>query len=155
MGLYHQLLDSVRTERGALVQADLKSIHEATGVKEALLAMIQQSELKRIQIVEAISADWIEPAQGLTLTRIIERVQGENLKLADQLRSVFNALTVLVGRVRESNVENQRLVEESLKHVNVMKKNVLGEGQPGGPAYDRQGQRKAGAGGARFIAQEA
>ncbi|MCC7440151.1 MAG: flagellar protein FlgN [Bdellovibrionales bacterium] len=155
MGLHNQLLESVRCERAALENADLKAIHDATNTKEAILARIRQVELARQRIVEELAAIWVAPMDQLTLARIIERIQGVDLRAADQLRSVMNSLTVLVSRLREQNLSNQALVRESLKHVTEMKKNVLGEALPGGPAYDRQGQRKSGPGGARLIAQEA
>lgn len=142
MGLHKQLLDAVRSERGALEKADLKLIHESTCAKEAILSQIRNCEIQRRRIIAELAATWVEPADELTLTRVIERVQGTDLKAADQLRSVMNALVVLVKHIRDQNKENEGLVNESLKHIVNMKKNVLGEAAPAAGAYNRQGQRQ-------------
>ena len=156
IGHHRLLLEAVRAEKEALVQADLKAIHESTGNKEAVLGSILQVERERTAIIDELALQWRIPFAELSLSKVIEKVQGTDLPSADQLRGLQNTLTVLIKRIREQNSENQALVEESLKHITEMKRNVLGEASPQASAYTRRGARKGAASGeARLIQREA
>jgi hypothetical protein len=144
IGLHRQLLDNVRLERKALVDADLKAIQEATVAKQALIEGIHQAEAARQKLVPAI-----------TLSALIMEIQGSDLKLSEQFRTAQNALTILIQRITEQNDDNRALVEKSLRHVNEMKKNVLGESVPKSNTYNQQGQKSGTARGARMLSREA
>mgnify|MGYP001570559688 FL=1 len=155
IGHYRQLMDFVRAEREALVQADIKGIHEALAGKEALLQLIQQTEKERMQVVAELALLWKKPLRDLTLTAIIHHVQGTDLKRAEQLRSVHTTLNMMIQRVRENNEDNRAFVEKSLVHIGEMKRNVLGEAVPRADTYNPQGQRSANTGSSRLVNREA
>lgn len=142
-------------EREALVSADLKGVQEATYAKEALIEAIRHQELERLRITTELALSWKKPLRELTLPTIIIAVQGKDQQGAEQLRSAFNALTILIGRIQEQNDSNKGLVQRSLEHIQNMKRNVLGEGVSHSQTYTQQGQRATNAGGARLISKEA
>jgi flagellar biosynthesis/type III secretory pathway chaperone len=149
------MLDTVRLEHEALRNADLKGVEEATRTKEAVIAAIRQQESHRLRQVTALALEWRRPLRELTLTEIILVIQGRDPQGADLMRSSFNALTVLVQRVRDQNEINRRLVETSLEHIGAMKKNVLGEACRKTETYTQTGRRSSGTGESRLISKEA
>lgn len=154
MGLHHQLLEAVRLEREALLSADIKRVQDATLSKEGLIEQIRAVEAERIKITTLLAVDWKKPLRELTLPNLIIELQGRDLKAAEQFRSVYNALTILIGRVRDQNDDNRRLVERSLEHINAMKRNVLGESAPKSNTYTQKGKRTQGSGNSRLISKE-
>ncbi|MEK6704683.1 MAG: flagellar protein FlgN [Candidatus Poribacteria bacterium] len=155
IGLHRQLLDAVRAEREALISADLKRIQDITTLKQSVLNKIQRVETERLQFLAELVVTFKKPLRELTLTNIIVIAQGEDIKAAEQLRSGYNALNVLIQRITEQNKDNKILVEKSLEHVFEMKKNVLGESVPKSELYTPRGQKIGGIGGARLISKEA
>jgi flagellar biosynthesis/type III secretory pathway chaperone len=155
VGSHRQLLDACRLEREALVQADLKQIQETTLAKQGIVEQIRQAESQRIRHLSELAMRWKKPLRELTLPNLIIAVQGTDPRLAEQLRSSYNTLTVLIQRITEQNDDNRALVERSLANIDQMKRNVLGEAVPKSNTYTPQGQRAGVTGGARLISQEA
>ena len=154
VGLHRQLLEAVRLEKDALISANLKTIQDITFRKETLIASIHAEESERKRHVAALSAEWREPMRDLTLSRIIERVQGGDLKSADLFRSVLTTLSLLVQRITDQNGENSRMVEKSLEHVANMKANVLGEAARGSDTYAKSGKKQGSASKSRLVSKE-
>lgn len=154
VGLHRQLLETIRLEREALVQASLKDIQESTYAKEAIIEGVRTCEIDRMKIVGELALILKKPARDLTLPNIVIAVQGVKPKEAEQLRSAYNALTVLIQRITEQNQSNRDLVEKSLEHVHNMKRNVLGEQTPKAGTYSSHGQKVNSAQGARLISKE-
>lgn len=158
VGHHRRLLDIVRTERDALIQADIRVVEEITLAKRELIESIRQEESQRLARVADLAAceAWAgSRPEDLALTAIILAIQGEDLRTADQLRSVQTALGILAKRVSDQNRENQALVEKTLDHIQRMKRNVLGA-DPARPAtYTQQGTRSTHPAGARLLSREA
>ena len=154
IGAYRKLMDVVRAEKAALVNADLRSIQELTYHKEAILFDIQRIENERLSLVSRSEVLWGIDSGMLTVTDVIHRVQVRRPQVADQLRSSLNALVVLMQRVSEQNRENQELVQKSIEHVESMKANLLGATSPQGGTYNAHGQRSGASGGRRLIAKQ-
>lgn len=154
-GLHRQLLDIVRAEKEALVQADLANIQRNVLSKQAVLSELHQAESVRIKLTGDLAILWKKPVRELSLSNIIIAVQGDDPKGAEQLRSIYNTLTVLAQRVTTQNEANRLLVERSLSHVNQMKKNILGEASQKSNTYTQRGQRLNGPRGSRLISREA
>jgi flagellar biosynthesis/type III secretory pathway chaperone len=97
-----------------------------------------------------------EDLQAPSLKDLIIYFQSKNLELSNQLQTDLNSLVILVERIQNQNRVNGALVEESLKHIHNMKKNIFGEVSPA-KTYNQQGQKNqysAGAGGPRLISKE-
>jgi flagellar biosynthesis/type III secretory pathway chaperone len=154
-GLHRQLMDIVRVERDSLIQADIKGIESAIVTKQKLIEDIYQTETARLKLTAELAVTWKRPYRELTLPNIIIAVQGIDPKGAEQLRSVFNTLTVLIQRITAQNQDNRSLVERSLGHVHNMKRNILGEATPRSSTYTPQGQKTNGPVTQRIISREA
>lgn len=158
VGFHRRLLDIVRAERDALIQADIKIVEEITLTKQALIESVRQEDARRLTRVAELAecGPWTgKPLEEITLTAIILAIQGEDLRTADQLRSVQTALGILARRVSDQNRENQALVEKTLGHIQRMKRNILGESAAKPGTYTQQGTRSSPPTGARLISREA
>lgn len=155
VGVYRQLLEVVRAEKEALVSAELRAIQEVTARKQALLETIRQEETARLKLVTEFAMKWKTPIKEITASALAIQIQAQDMKLADQLRSVSNTLSVMIKRAADQNEENKLLVQKSLEHIGAMKRNVLGESTAKANTYNPQGQKSRGAGGSRFVSKEA
>jgi flagellar biosynthesis/type III secretory pathway chaperone len=155
IGLHRQLYEICKMEREAMVAADVKAIGEQTSAKELVIETIRHAEAERIRASVGLAAEWEVPLEALTLTKIIQDVEPTDPKTAQDFRSAYTALTVLIDRARKQNESNRQLLEKSLEHVREMKKNVLGEAVPASDTYGNQGQKLAQTGGARLLSTEA
>lgn len=155
VGFHRQLLDIVRLERQALVQANLGEIQSSTTGKQVLIESIQQVESARLKLMGELAIQWKRPYRELTLPNIIITIQGIDPKGAEQFRSSYNALTILIQRITEQNRDNRLLIEKSLEHVGEMKKNILGEVSKKSNTYTQQGQRTTHHPVSRLISKEA
>lgn len=155
IGLHRQLMDVVRLEKEAITNADVAGVQEAMVAKEALIEAIKAQESLRMQQVAELALGIKKPARELTLPNLAILVQAEDPKRAEQLRSAYNALKILVDRVAEQNRYNLDLIQQSLTHIQQMKTNVLGESMPRSQTYGQQGQKINNASGARLFSKEA
>lgn len=154
IGLHRQLLETVRMEHNALVEANLKAIEEAVFAKQALIEAIKHAESERIKALGELSVVWKKPVSDLTLSAIVIAIQGRDPKFAEQFRSALNALNILIKRVSDQNQENRALVDRSLEHLHAMKKNVLGEAAPKTDVYNQKGYRSTSQSSSRLISKE-
>jgi hypothetical protein len=140
LGLHRQLLETVRLEREALTQADLKAIEKVTAAKQLLVEEIHSAEIARLKLTAELALVWKKPFKDLTLSSIIIGLQSAYPKRSEQLQSSFNALNVLIQRIIEQNEANRKLVEQSLAHIHIMKKNVFTEAAQKSSTYTQQAQ---------------
>ncbi len=155
LGLHRQLYDVCKFEREAFVAADVKQITEHTYAKSLIIETIRQAEGERIRISTLLAMEWKRPLADLTLTFIVQEIEPVDAKRAESFRSAFTALVMLIERAKKMNDSNREFVEKSLKHVNEMKRNVLGEAVPSTETYGNQGQKMPQTGGARMLSTEA
>ena len=155
IGLHRQLLELIRSERVALEQANLKDIEETTHSKEVVIHAIHQNELERVRAMAQIAASWKQGVSDLSLRKFVEILQGKDIQAAERFRNVHNALRVLVERIDEQNQDNKKLVEKSLEHIAIMKRNALGEANPKSDTYTQKGRKLENQGGsARLLSKE-
>lgn len=156
IGLHRQLLDVVRQENEAVLNADSKTLFEVTASKEALLHWIMQSENQRQLVVQRLS-DQLSLDSKTTLKQMILHFQSVNPVLSSQLQTDLNALVVLVERIQLQNSQNAKLIAKSLEHVDAMRKNIFGEAQVESKTYNKSGQKnqpERGSTGPRMISRE-
>ena len=154
-GLHRQLLEVVRAERLALVDADVTAIQNCTDNKQVLIETIHLHESARLKLTGDLAVIWKRPYRELTLPNIAVAIQHLDPKGADQLRSYFNVLTVLIQRIAEQNTSNLSLIEKSLEHIHQMKKNILGEASAASNTYTPSGQKTAARKVPRILSKEA
>jgi len=157
VGLHRQLLEHVRLEREALVLADRKVIQEQALAKRGVVESVNLLEERRRGLTLTLARLWQKQPEKVVLSEIILELQVRAPKLAESLRSTQSALRILVERVIAQNESNRQLLETSVKHVDAMKKNILGEADPLRAGYNPSGQRGGSVqqGQARFLSREA
>jgi flagellar biosynthesis/type III secretory pathway chaperone len=156
IGLHRQLYEVVKQENEALTNADVKGTYEAAASKEALIHWIHQSEMSRQAVVFALAKEEELSSPTPSLREVILHFQSKSPEISNQLQVDLTSLSVLVERIQKQNRLNGSLVEESLKHIHNMKRNIFGEVSPA-KTYNQQGQKNqvsAGAGGPRLISKE-
>lgn len=141
LGLHRNLFECLRLEKEALQSFQSARIQERTLEKESILHAIQESERARAKLVLEWTAVSGKPEPAITVTEIIERIQGRYLPQAEKLKAVQSSLSLLLQRLIQVNEDNRSLVESGLKHVQEMKRNVLGASAPQGSGYTQRGTR--------------
>lgn len=157
IGLHRQLYEVVKAENEAVVNADVKLTYEAAANKEALIHWIHQSEMSRQAIVYVLVNEENLDLKNPSLRELIVHYQIKNPELSQQLQTNLTTLIVLVERIKKQNELNGKLVEESLKHINNMKKNIFGETTHQAKTYNQLGQKNqasANSNGPRMISKE-
>lgn len=155
IGLHRQLLETLRQERDALVDANKSVIEECAFAKDACLQAIAQSEKDRAEIVAQLAVEWKRPISQMTLSYILTETEPSQPAQATALRSQLNALVVLVERVKEQNQYNGALIERALENIEAMKANVFQNEAPQTQTYNSQGSRAQAPSQSRLISQEA
>ena len=157
IGLHRQLYEVVRAENSAITHADVKLTYEAAVNKEALVHWIHQSEMSRQAVLHALLAEEGIELSSPSLRELILHFQVKNPSFSQQLQTDLNSLIVLVERIKKQNELNGALVQESLKHIHNMKKNIFGETTHQAKTYNQSGRKNqadASANGPRLISKE-
>jgi flagellar biosynthesis/type III secretory pathway chaperone len=122
--LYRQLIDVLRDEKEHLVAVRFKEIRESTYAKEAILDEIHREEYRRQKWVEQAASFIGVAVKEVTIELIATKIGGPDLY--EPLVSLKNTLIHMVGKAKEMNGDNRRLVESALKDSQELKKNILG-----------------------------
>ncbi len=154
IGLHRKLLEAVRIEKNALVQADMQEILKITALKQSLIEEIHLEEAARMKLMIALALQLKRPLNELTLPNIIIEIQGRDPKMADQFRSAYNALTILIQRITDQNSFSMALIEKSLVHIKNMKRNILEVAEPQATTYSHQGQKVNSASPSRILSRK-
>jgi hypothetical protein len=153
--LHRQLLDLLRAEKEALVDADPGKIEELALSKQGLLDQIALVDELRRRLVASVAAAAKIPAESVALSRVAIIAQGIEVRLGEQFRSVQQALSHILSKVDEQGSYNRSLVEQSLERLIQMKRNIIGSEAPKAGTYSSSGQQNAPGPGARLISREA
>lgn len=151
LALHRQLLDLLRVEKQALVDADVTKIEELALNKQGLLDQISFHDELRRKLIAQLTPNGPD---ALTLSRVAILAQGIQVKLGEQFRSVQQALSHMIGRIEEQGTYNRQLVEQSLETLVQMKRNILGSEAPKSNTYSARGQQNNNNSGARLISRE-
>lgn len=144
LGLHRELLENLRREHQALLNAEMREIQEITYAKEIVLATLGQVERDRVAIMEKLVDGRLIKELPQSVTQVVLAVQGEHVNDAAALRSTCQALRVLIERITKVNQENSQLAHSALKHLEQMKTNVLGEAQRKAETYTDRGSKQTG-----------
>lgn len=155
LGLQRRLLELVRVERESLVQADRQVLAKIVQLKQNLVEEIYQAESERLKLTGDLAVWLKRPLRELTLPQLIIVIQGIDLKLAEQFRSTYHALTILVQRIRDQSRDNEQVIERSLSNILQMKKNILDESTGKARTYTSQGQSSSRGPSHHLISKEA
>lgn len=157
VGSYRQLFEVVRDERESLVSMDVKKIEENTHKKELIVEDIFRKERDRRKTVQMLAKLWNLPEDKVTISQIVLRVQGSNIKLANEVESMWRTLDLQIKRTSEQNQYNRELLEKSLAHLESMKQNILGASAAKSETYNPYGKKSTSSASSepRVISREA
>jgi hypothetical protein len=155
--LHRQLHEIVKSENDAISNADSKATYDATAAKEAVIHLIHQAEMNRQSVVQAICYQENIGLKNPSLKELIIHFEKDDFEGSQRLQADLNMLIVLVERIKKQNEMNGRLVAESLRHINNMKKNIFGETSSKAGTYNQSGRQNQGSAndhGPRLISRE-
>ena len=135
---YQALVPLLRKQRQAAVEVHFEPFIASMGEKNTLLDKLRNLESKRLQLINDLSKALGEPAQQLTVSRLIALSPGPQ---ADQLNASRFRLQAVIEQVREDNDTNENL----LRHLRELLKksvNVLAGNAPEEQTYRENGQVK-------------
>lgn len=155
IGLHRQMLEIVRLEKQALIENDLDRIQDLVTLKSGIITTIAYRENERKKIVKQLSETLGKDSGVVNLKFIIEREQELDLQAADKIRNVATTLKMIIDRINKQNNENKELVNSCLKHVAVLKNNVLGGQEAQAEIYTGQGKKVSNADRSYFLSREA
>jgi len=140
------LIRCLEAEKNALLLADIPLIQECSGTKQAIIDRLSGLESRRQALIGQLKMrDLVETDTG--------HLDGD---AREELRERWESLRGRVALAVEKNEANQKLLSSSIKHIENMKKNVLGETVPKSNTYSATGGKVAGSNqsGARRISKE-
>jgi flagellar biosynthesis/type III secretory pathway chaperone len=111
--LHKGLLELANQKTEALKKGDMEALSGIMKKEQKHIAAINQVERERIQVVEAM----VSGEDERTLTTCISQTEGTERAILEKLR---DDLTAVISELKNINLLNQQLTQQSLQFVNVM-----------------------------------
>ena len=111
--VFHELLDMLQQEQGAIVADDLPRIEALAAAKADLVTRAQRAEGERLRLVRRLSQALEVDPERADLQRLIEAVDNHHAERLTQMRGV---LLDLNGKIRRTNENNGFLIRQSLRY---------------------------------------
>jgi flagellar biosynthesis/type III secretory pathway chaperone len=111
--LHKGLLELANKKTEVLKKGDMEALSGIMKEEQKYIAAINQVERERIQVVEAM----VSGEDARTLTACISQTEGTERAILEKLR---DDLTAVISELKNINLLNQQLTEQSLQFVNVM-----------------------------------
>ncbi|ANB60193.1 flagellar protein FlgN [Anoxybacteroides amylolyticum] len=122
--VHEQLLQSSRKKTEVLKKGDTDALMTIVKEEQKILAMINQMEKKRMELMTDFAHDCL--AQDLTLTACIELAPSSEQVVLKRLQ---DQLLEVMAELKEVNELNQQLIEQSLQFVNMTLQLILPQPQ--------------------------
>lgn len=150
--VHRSLLENLRNEKEILIAADLNDLNENNKAKEKILVKAGELERKRIELVKAFASSIEIKTQDPSLLDLAKNIDFKN---GDILRNLHSALVLLLKRVKETNEQNEVLVNSALENVTGAMQSIK-QTVAEKPVYEGKGQIKEGAQqSGRLVSREA
>jgi flagellar biosynthesis/type III secretory pathway chaperone len=111
--LHKGLLDLANKKTEVLKKGDMEALSEIMKEEQKYIAAITQVERERIHVVNAM----VSESNDRTLTTCISLAEGTERAMLEKLR---DDLTAVISELKNINLLNQQLTQQSLQFVNVM-----------------------------------
>lgn len=136
--VYRHLLDIVRKEKEILVSTKIDELNENNKSKEMMMGKLRQLDRLREkmarELAQVVGADMAQP-------RLLDIASKLQMQDGDRLRSLHQALDMVIKRLKDLNLKNEALVQSALTNVQgAMEalRTTLGDS----PTYKKQGDIK-------------
>ncbi|WMT19807.1 flagellar protein FlgN [Parageobacillus toebii] len=111
--LHKGLLDLANKKTEVLKKGDMEALSEMMKEEQKYIAAITQVERERVRVVNEMIGEANEP----TLTACISQTEGTERAMLEKLR---DDLTAVISELKNINLLNQQLTQQSLQFVNMM-----------------------------------
>jgi flagellar biosynthesis/type III secretory pathway chaperone len=111
--LHKGLLELAKKKTEALKKGDMEVLTEIMKEEQTYIAAVNQVERERVRVVEAM----VNSEDERTLTACISQTEGTERTMLEKLR---DDLTAVISELKNINLLNQQLTQQSLQFVNVM-----------------------------------
>jgi flagellar biosynthesis/type III secretory pathway chaperone len=115
--LHKGLLQLANKKTEILKKGDIKALNSIMKEEQKYIALINQNERERINIVEDMISKSSNPKQDPTLTTCIELTEEPERLVLDKLK---NEISTVVLELKNANLLNQQLIQQSLQLVNIL-----------------------------------
>ena len=110
---FHNLLDVLRSEQGAIVEDDIEEIERCVEAQREVAAVAHELEGKRMRVVERISEQSDMGDGNVSLGRLVQALEGPR---AAELAQMREKLLELNGKIRAVSANNAFLIRQSLRY---------------------------------------
>ena len=111
--IYRSVLNVVRHERDILISTHLEELNENNLSKEKMLMKARQLEEERQKVARVLAEKEGLPEN----TKLVEFARHFGGEAGERLRSRQSVLELLLRRVREHNIQNEKLVNSALENI--------------------------------------
>lgn len=136
--VYRALLDVVRKEKEILISAKVEDLNENNKAKEAMLAKLKQLDRLREKFAREAAASC---GCDIEKPRLLEIARNSPIAQGDRLRSLHQALEMLLGRLKELNQKNEALAQSALQNIQGAMQ-AIRTTLSDSPTYKKQGDMK-------------
>lgn len=112
--IYRSLYTVVRSERNALVNADVGALAGLNAAKTKLIAKVKKAEDAWSEVAEEMRGGALNDSKTPRLVFLALQLEGSERTYLLRMRKVLN---ILIERSHELNKENAKLIESALAHV--------------------------------------
>lgn len=149
---FHRLLESLQGEQQAIVEDDIEKIEECVAVQGEVAAAAHQLEAKRIRIVEQLAQQLDLEPQNMSLSRLVEALEGPRAEELTQMRA---KLLELNGKIRSVSENNAFLIRQSLRYTERCLDILTAQSPTQRGVYGQFGKVRRSAGSRSFLNQTA
>lgn len=110
--IYKKLIPIEEEKTQIIIENNLQALSEVTKKEQEFIAMINQLEKKREEIVKNIGVVLNRDSSNLTISAIIEMLEGQDEQV--NLASVYDKLSNTLTNMVSINNRNKILIEQSL-----------------------------------------
>jgi flagellar biosynthesis/type III secretory pathway chaperone len=111
--LHKGLLELANKKTEVLKKGDMEALNEIVKEEQKYIAAVNQVERERIRVVNEMVSESNEP----TLTACISQTEGTERAMLERLR---DDLAAVISELKNINLLNQQLTQQSLQFVNAM-----------------------------------
>lgn len=135
--LHEDVLDLSGEKRQVIVKGETERLNEIVRLEMKAVARFRTLEKKRAAALSGAAAEAGVPAEGLTMTMLIDMAQGGE---REELNVLQKELRSLVEAQSELNRMNKELLEAHLEYTDTMLEVLVGAEDPINNFYDGAGR---------------
>ncbi len=114
--IYEELLPVVERKAQVIIKNDLEELQNITSVEQDYLDQISGLEHNRTKIISNIAIVMNKKVENLNLKAIVAMLEKQPVE-QEKLGKLHDSLITKLGRLKEFNLQNKMLIEQSLEMI--------------------------------------